>query len=85
MAQWFARAAWFLAGAALTGGVALANGSPRPLTAGILYGAQLQQPITIMCTDAENKPVASRPPPTTAISLRYAGGDPGVVATITCR
>ena len=78
------RVAWFLAGAGFAAG-AQASGGLQALSRAGLYGAALGEPVTVVCTDAQGQPVASRPPPETRISIRYIGQAPGVAVTVTCR
>lgn len=80
-----AGAAWFVAGALCVGGVAVAQGGLVALTRSGAYGAALGEPVTVVCTDAQGQPIASRPPPDTRISIRYVGQLPGVAVTVTCR
>ncbi len=76
---------WFLAGACCAGGVALVQGGLVALNRGTAYSAALGEPVTVVCTDAQGRPIASRPPPDTRIGISYAGGVAGVAVTLTCR
>lgn len=85
MRRWVERGAWLVAGFMLAGGVAAAQDTIQRLQGGALYGATLERTVTLVCTDAQGQPVASRPPPTTTLHIRYVNNAPATALAVTCR